>query len=192
VRARLRPALLAEAVWKVDLQALWARGIRGIILDLDNTIAHWRGDEAVPEARVWIEAAQGRGFRLCLVSNASSARRLRRVAEDLEIGQVGIAAKPFPAAFRRAMAVMGTTPAATCAIGDQVFTDMLGANWLGLTTILVEPISPRESPHTRLVRLLERPLRRRWCSWMARESRPEGPPRRMESAAGDPQKTPRA
>jgi len=63
---------------------------------------------------------------------------------------------------------MGTDPASTCAIGDQVFTDMLGANLLGIKTILVTPLSPHESPHTRLIRLIERPLRRRWA-----QSRPQ-------------------
>ena len=167
---RLRPTLLADAVWKVDLEGLWERGIRGIILDLDNTIAPWRRDEVFPEARAWIEAARSRGFRLCLVSNASSGRRVARVAEALGVAEVGIATKPFPGAFRRAMAAMGTTPESTCAIGDQVFTDMLGANWLGITTILVPPASPRESPHTRLVRLIEAPLRRRWSQLVATAS----------------------
>lgn len=184
MRARLRPTLLADAVWKVDLEDLWDRGIRGIILDLDNTIAPWRRDDVVPEARVWIEAAQRRGFKLCLVSNASSRRRVARVAGELGIAQAGIAAKPFPGAFRRAMAAMGTTPAATCAIGDQVLTDMLGANWLGITTVLVDPVSPREPPHTRLVRLLERPLRRRWGRQAGHEA--------VQGARGDRRRIPRA
>lgn len=182
--ARLRPTLLAEAVWQVDLEALWQRGIRGIILDLDNTLAPWRRDEVVPEARAWIAAAQGRGFRLCLVSNASSRRRLRRVAGALGILQAGIGSKPFPAAFRRAMAAMGTDPGSTCAIGDQVLTDVLGANWLGLTTVLVSPVSPREPPHTRFIRLLERPLRRRWRSQAAQEG--------THNAPADTSRAPRA
>ena len=64
---------------------------------------------------------------------------------------------------RALVQAMDTKPDSTCAIGDQVFTDMLGANRLGLTTILVTPLSRRESPHTRLIRLLEAPLRRRWA-----------------------------
>jgi HAD superfamily phosphatase (TIGR01668 family) len=92
------------------------------------------------------------------------------MARELGLLVVKLAGKPFPMAFRRAMAAMGTDPASTCAIGDQVFTDMLGANWLGIRTVLVDPLCDRESPHTRLIRLIERPLRRRWAR-LERESR---------------------
>jgi HAD superfamily phosphatase (TIGR01668 family) len=100
---------------------------------------------------------------LCLVSNAVRGRRVMQVAHEMGLSAVKLAGKPFPMAFRRAMAVMGTDADSTCAVGDQVFTDMLGANWLGIKTVLVAPLSARESPHTRLIRLVERPLRRRWA-----------------------------
>ncbi len=113
--------------------------------------------------RRWLEAARRKGMRLAMASNAIRGRRVVDLAKDLEVPVVKQAGKPFPVAFRRAMAAMGTDPSTTCAVGDQVFTDMLGANWLGLTTVLVKPLSKHESPHTRLIRLVERPLRRRWA-----------------------------
>jgi len=159
----LRPTLLAQAIWRINLDGLWDRGIRGVILDLDNTIAYWRDHEVVPEAQAWIAAARRRGLNLCLASNAVGTRRVKQVAEELGVAAVVRAGKPLPKAFHRAMAVMGTGPENTCVVGDQVFTDIAGANWLGLTTILVEPLSAREPPHTWLIRLIERPLRRRWA-----------------------------
>ncbi len=154
---------MARAIWEVDLDDLASRGIRGIVLDLDNTIVYWRKGEVLPKARVWIEAARQRGMKVCLASNASRASRVARVAESLAVDHVGRAAKPFAATYRRAMEVMGTSPSTTCGIGDQVLTDIVGANRAGLTSILVEPLSSRESPHTWLLRLLERPMRRRWA-----------------------------
>ncbi len=159
----LEPTLLAKAVWEIDLDDLRSRGVKGIILDLDNTIAYWNEREVLPQAREWIARARERGLALYLVSNAFRGSRVRAVAGELGIGCVRRAGKPFGAGYRRAMKEMKISPAETCVIGDQVFTDILGGNRLGLTTILVEPLAARESPHTRLIRLIERPLRRRWA-----------------------------
>ena len=158
----LRPTILAEAIWCVDLASLRRSGIRGIILDLDNTIVNWNDTRVHCKARAWIEEARRLGMRICLASNAVRAGRVSQVARSLDVPALTRAGKPFPRAFRRAMIQLGTEPHSTCAVGDQIFTDILGANWAGLTTVLVSPLSPRESPHTRLIRLIERPLRRRW------------------------------
>jgi HAD superfamily phosphatase (TIGR01668 family) len=158
----LRPTVLAERIWEVDLEGLWERGVRGLILDLDNTLVDWNAEELRPPVRTWVEEARRRGLRLCLVSNAFFGRRVKRVAQELGIASVVRAGKPFPGAFRKGMALLGTTAASTCAIGDQVFTDLLGANRLGLVTALLSPLSSRESLHTRVIRRVERPLRRRW------------------------------
>ena len=163
MRALLRPTLLAPAVWSIDIEDLWRRGIRGVVLDLDNTISRWNEFQVLPPAREWIAQAQRRGMRLCIASNALRGGRVASVAEELGIACVPQAGKPLPRAYRRAMSVMNTDPASTCVVGDQVFTDIVGANWLGIATVLVEPVSSRESPHTRLIRLIERPLRRFWA-----------------------------
>ncbi len=158
----LRPTRLADAVWSIDLDWLASRRIRGLILDLDNTLVDWNDSRVRPEVRAWLQQARARGFALCIASNAVRAGRVGRLAKELGLKAVTHAGKPLPAAFRHAMAALGTSVNTTCAIGDQLFTDMLGANWLGMTTVLVDPLSPRESPHTRLIRLIERPIRRRW------------------------------
>jgi hypothetical protein len=162
MRGLLRPTVMVEQIWEVDLEALWERGVRGLLLDLDNTLVDWNAEELRPPVRAWVDSAKQRGLRLCLVSNALYGRRVKRVAKELGIECVVRAGKPLPRAFRRGMALLDTDATCTCAIGDQVFTDLVGANWLGLVTVLLSPLSPEESPHTRLIRLVERPLRRRW------------------------------
>ncbi len=163
------PSQLVGAVWEINLEKLWSEGIRGLILDLDNTLTDWNESYLRPEVRAWIASAQSFGFKLCLVSNAFRGTRVKKVAEELGLQVVIWACKPFPVAFRRAMRAMGTEVKTTCAIGDQVFTDMLGANWLGLRTILVTPLNLRESPHTQLIRKLEKPLRTRWKRLQAKK-----------------------
>jgi hypothetical protein len=157
------PTFLAESLWSVDLDTLLEMGIKGVILDLDNTLVDWNESWLRPQVLQWIAAAKERGIRLCLVSNALRGERVKQVAGNLGIGAVLRAGKPLPGAFRKGMEALGTDPRSTCVIGDQVFTDIVGANRLGLVTVLVPPLSPREASHTRLIRLIERPLRGKWA-----------------------------
>ncbi len=155
----LRPASQVDSIYAVDPGALGARGIRGVILDLDNTIVPWGHWHAAPELPVWIAAARDAGLRLCIVSN-NAGPRVRHLAGVLGLPVVAGALKPRRAALRRALRLLGTTPLTTALIGDQLFTDILGGNRLGLHTILVRPQSGRDFPLTRLVRLAERLLLR--------------------------------
>ncbi len=150
----LRPRAEVETVYDIDLRALAARGIRGLILDLDNTIVPWGTWQAAPELFSWIAAVKIAGLALCIVSNNAGAR-VRHLASALGVPAVTTAFKPSPGAFVRALGLMGTTRATTALVGDQVLTDILGGNMLGLHTILVRPQSHREFPLTRLVRLAE-------------------------------------
>jgi HAD superfamily phosphatase (TIGR01668 family) len=136
---------------------LHARGIRGVILDLDNTIVPWGTHDLNPLVPAWIAAAQHAGLRLCIVSNNVGAR-VTSIAQRLGLPLVAGALKPRRTALRRALALMGTTPDVTALVGDQVFTDILGGNRLGLFTILVCPQSRKEFVLTKAVRLIERLL----------------------------------
>jgi len=154
----LVPGRVVPSLTALDPADLVRRGIRGIILDLDNTIVAW--GEAAPAAgvREWVARARAAGLRGCIVSNNWRAG-VRRAGEVLGLPVVGWALKPIPFGFRRAMAIMGTHPAATALVGDQLLTDVLGGNLLGVHTILVDPLSEREFPTTRLVRRVERLIR---------------------------------
>jgi HAD superfamily phosphatase (TIGR01668 family) len=151
----LRPDLEAESLYAIDPAALRARGIAGVILDLDNTIVPWGAWEAPAAFGPWIAAARAADLRLCIVSN-NSGPRVAHLAAVLDLPAVTSAWKPRRRALRRALGLMGTPAAATALIGDQRFTDVLGGNRLGLHTILVPPQTRREFPLTYLTRLLER------------------------------------
>ncbi|MBX6377146.1 MAG: YqeG family HAD IIIA-type phosphatase [Clostridia bacterium] len=148
-----------RSVFDLDLGALRARGIRGLIFDLDNTLVRWSlgADPAGPaQERLaeWFAGLRAAGFRACIVSNNRSAR-VEAVARALSVPAVGRAGKPRRGALRRALAVMGTEIAETALVGDQVLTDVCGARRLGLYAILVEPLSRREFLGTRLLRVVE-------------------------------------
>ncbi len=154
---RLRPHRIARHILDIDSHALRQQGIRGVILDLDNTLTAWRSPTVTPEVTAWVRQVQALGMRPCIVSNAFSAHRVRVVAEQLGIPWITRAAKPLSRGFIRGMALIGATPDTTVMIGDQLFTDIWGGNRLGLYTVLVEPISLREAWTTKL---LQRPLER--------------------------------
>lgn len=153
----LRPHRIALQVTDLDCLELHTCGIRGVILDLDNTLTRWRSLEVSPEVVTWIRNLHKLDIRACLLSNAVSIRRVEPVAELLGLPWITRAAKPFAHGFRRAMRILQTTPDTTAIIGDQLFTDILGGNRLGLYTVLVEPTDPREAWTTSL---LQRPLER--------------------------------
>ncbi|MGD0153624.1 MAG: YqeG family HAD IIIA-type phosphatase [Thermacetogeniaceae bacterium] len=150
----LRPAYAYGSLLEVPLPELSGLGIRGIIIDIDNTLTEWRSPLLSDVAAIWLAQAAQEGIRVCLVSN-NSPRRAREVADKAGIPFVARAQKPRRHSFRRAMEIMETTAGQTAVIGDQLFTDILGGNRMGLLTILVTPISSREFFGTRLMRLVE-------------------------------------
>lgn len=160
---RYRPDVIVPRLEFLDQNDLWARGVRGVILDLDNTICYWHGSEPGPQRRDWIAQARQR-FSLCILSNTIKGRRLRAIGEDLGLPTVARWAygrKPMAEGFRAAMRYTGTAPAATAMVGDQLLTDIAGANRLGMTSVWVLPLSRREFVTTKLARAMERGIVRR-------------------------------
>lgn len=143
-----------RSIFDVDLGALADRGITGVLLDLDNTLVEWQSREFDPALKEWIQRARDRGLALCVLSNSLSGR-VMSLAEELGVPAVSGAVKPLNRAFMRGMERLGTSPEETAVIGDQLFTDVLGGNRLGLYTILVEPMARREFITTRFFRILE-------------------------------------
>ena len=157
---RFRADHHAEALSAVSLDLLAETGVRGIVVDLDNTVCAYRRPELAPGVAEWVAAARDRGFALVLVSN-NFTERVASVGAQLGIPVVPNALKPLPFAFLRALKLLGTPRSATIVIGDQLFTDVLGAKLVGLRTILTKPLVERDFPLTRVLRFLERTIARR-------------------------------
>ncbi|NLP18600.1 MAG: YqeG family HAD IIIA-type phosphatase [Firmicutes bacterium] len=150
------PRLYVESIFAIPLDDIWRRGIRGLIFDVDNTLTGWRGKELDAETLQWFGNLAERGFQICLVSNSGQQERVMAFGRLLNVCAIPRAYKPMGRAFREALKKLKTGPASTAVIGDQIFTDVLGGNRLGLYTILVVPLSKREFIGTKCVRLLER------------------------------------
>ena len=156
-RAVFRPEGYAVRLSHVSLDDLAARGFLGIIVDLDNTLVGYGQDHLAPEDAAWIAAARARDVRICLGSNNFNARVLR-VGAQLGVPAIASALKPLPRGFAAALRVLGTAKRHTIVVGDQLFTDVLGAKLSGLHSILTEPLVATDWLGTRILRLLERAL----------------------------------
>ena len=151
----LLPKKTYNTIFDIPLVQLYTDGIRAIIFDLDNTLTEWNSPELSKETISWLENAKKIGFKMCFVSNNSDLR-VKEIADLVDIPFVAWAKKPRRRSFRKAMDLMDTKPEHTAVVGDQIFTDILGGNRLGLFTVLVSPISKKEFVGTRLVRLIEK------------------------------------
>lgn len=148
------PDIFVESIQEISLEQLNKRKIKGLILDLDNTITLWNSNKISIEVGEWFKVISAAGFKACILSN-NGEKRIQRVARQLDIPYIHRAAKPNPRSFLRAVQLMGIKTEETAVIGDQIFTDVLGGNRAGLYTILVEPLDDREFIGTRISRMLE-------------------------------------
>jgi HAD superfamily phosphatase (TIGR01668 family) len=150
----LVPDGLAASVVSIDPDTLLDRGVRGVILDLDNTLVAWNRCEVGEPLREWLGRLRAAGVNACIVSN-NTRSRVETFCAQVGLPAVARAKKPRRRGFRLAMELLGTRPHETAVVGDQVWTDVLGGKRLGLHTILVRPVARREFVGTRAMRLLE-------------------------------------
>lgn len=146
----LYPKLYVPSLFHIDLNKLEKMGIRGMLFDLDNTIVPRDCHQFSPAVSRWLKELQRRGFKLCIVSNNGSTR-VNALAGQLGVPTVVRAVKPRKRPFLRALEILGISPHETAVVGDQVFTDILGGNRLGLYTILVMPLPGKEFWATELI-----------------------------------------
>jgi len=152
----LKPKVYVDSIRNIDLKKLKkVKNIKGIIVDLDNTLVAWGEKEVSQKIIDWVNEAKKLGLKICIVSNTNS----KRVAEFAKIFDVPYHSKyfkPFSVAFNNGLKILDTKKSETVVIGDQIFTDIWGGNRLKLLTILVAPIVKKDSMGTFLHRNLEK------------------------------------
>jgi HAD superfamily phosphatase (TIGR01668 family) len=127
-------------VTDISAEYLSARGIKLLLLDMDNTLAPYGVDVLPQEIIRWARGLQGAGITLAIVSNSHNAFRVASFAETLGVSYVNRAAKPLSGAVKRVIAGSNLAPRETALVGDQVYTDVLAASGAGAFSLLVQPI----------------------------------------------------
>ncbi len=159
---KLNPCQVVESLKELEPETLKKQGIEAIITDLDNTLVPWRHYEIMPGVIEWLAKLEVAGIKICIASNTIHTERLKQLAETMNIPFVDRVRKPQTGGFVRAMKAMGSNAGNTAVFGDQIFTDVLAGNRLGLHTILLRPpLSREEFISTQLVRYVENGVIRR-------------------------------
>lgn len=151
---RFYPNEYLESAYVIDFESFYNRGYRGVIFDVDNTLVP-HGAPADEKAIALFERLHGLGYQTELLSN-NKEPRVKKFAEPVKSSYMYNAGKPGVKNYRKAMELMHTDQATTLFVGDQLFTDVWGANKAGIYTILVKPIHPKEEIQIVLKRYLEK------------------------------------
>ena len=149
------PQHYINSVLDINPSTLKRMGIDTLLLDLDNTLLPRDEDDVPDNLHAWASTMHEEGFKICLLSN-NWHERVERVASELGFELVSKAVKPLPFAYLTALKRVGSKARTTAMIGDQYFTDVLGGTFMGMTTIMVLPLSSHDLPHTLFLRHIEK------------------------------------
>lgn len=145
VRELLIPKAMYDSVLDIPFDTYYSDGYRYMLFDVDNTLLSRDSKLLSLEYQSWIEKIKDYGFSVFLISNNSSYKRIKRVADQLRVKGLYFTFKPFTYSTRDLMKEHYIDPAKAIVIGDQLLTDVLLGNWLNIHTILVDPIDKKLS-----------------------------------------------
>ncbi len=148
------PGEYLDSTYVIEFEKLAKEGYKAVIFDVDNTLVP-HGEPADERAKALFASLKALGFHTMLLSN-NKEPRVKSFAEEVGSRYIYKANKPSPKNYRKAMELMGTTAENTLFVGDQIFTDVMGANLAGIRTILVKPIHPKEEIQIVLKRIPEK------------------------------------
>lgn len=151
----ISPDRYCQSVLEIDARELADSRVRGVLLDLDNTLLPRGAASVSPEVRRWVESLRECGIKVAIISNTDN-ERCARVADDLGVVLERNAFKPFVRGYLNVCAKLGLACSDCIMVGDQSYTDILGAHRAGMRAILVAPLNDADPVHTRLLRYIDR------------------------------------
>ena len=124
-------------------------------MDVDNTLSTHHGHILTDGLPEWLQLMKDNGIKLIILSNSKDAR-VKPFAEKINLPYISLGLKPLPTGYLKALKALGTKRRETAIVGDQIFTDVLGGNAVGIKTILLDPIKLETSKSFKFKRKLER------------------------------------
>lgn len=149
------PDIYQKSIYTIDYAKLLNRGIKCLLFDLDNTIAPYKENKPTKKANDLFIRLKQKGFVVIIFSN-SSKERVKPFKEELQVDCCHRAWKPSIKKFYKIMNDYNFTESEIALIGDQMLTDVLGGNKVGITTILVNPVSKKDFILTKFNRIREK------------------------------------
>ena len=156
-----KPSFMLNSVVDISASFLKENGINALLLDVDNTIITYKGNEIIEGFFEWKQKLQNEGIKILILSNGKS-ERLKQTAYKAGLEFIPMACKPLPFKYLTALKQLGETRKTTAIVGDQVFTDILGGNLVGMKSVLLKPIKLETQRSFRIRRYLENKLFKIW------------------------------
>ncbi len=156
----LMPTVALHSVTEITVEHLKNMGIDSILLDVDNTLAPPSSHVPYDGVQQWIDHIRAEGFHIVICSN-NYKKRVKPFSDSLGLDCVAMSLKPFPFGFNRAKRKFKDKPQSVLVVGDQVYTDILGANLAGMQSVLLEPRSEEHGWSIALRRKMETGIRKK-------------------------------
>ena len=155
-------------VSEISLEYLKENNIKGLILDVDNTLIDYYRNMS-EETINWANNLKENGIKMCILSNSEKQEKVKAVAEKLGLEYSYFGMKPLKKGFKKAQKMLGLECKEIAAVGDQIFTDVIGSNRMKMFSILVEPIKEKDIWITRLKRPIENYIKKEYLKTKDKE-----------------------
>ena len=152
------PYEYVESVFSIDYQKLYDKGYKGVIFDIDNTLVH-HGENSTREVDKLFKVIQNIGLKTLVLSNNNEAR-VMKFLENIESPYICDAEKPDISNYLKSLEMLDIKKEEAVVIGDQIFTDILGANRSGIPNILVKYMHKKNETKIGKKRYLEKVILR--------------------------------
>ena len=154
-RKLMMPCKRVNKITDIPIDFFKNNNFKYIIIDVDNTLIDLKG-KPVDGIKEWTNEVKENGIKMCIASNSTKIKRVKKIAKYLEIPYVYGSMKPFLKGLKKAMKILNAKPSETVEIGDQVFTDVIGANRLNLYSILTTPFELEKNIFEKIKRKIEK------------------------------------
>ena len=150
----LYPNEYLNSVKDINLDLLKKNNIKGLILDVDNTLINL--DKKMPAGvSDWTKKLKNNGIKICILSNSNKIEKVEAVAKILDVPYIFFGKKPLKSGFLRAKEILKLDNKNIAVVGDQIFTDIIGANRCNMFSILVKPIEEKDYLIVKIKRPIE-------------------------------------
>lgn len=150
----LRPAFVIHTVTEITLDWLNNQNVRGLLVDIDNTLTPYHSEDMSDEIIAWLDMLVAEKIPFIPYSNARSYR-IENFCKRYNIKNPGMAVKPLNLQLRKILELINIPKENLLLLGDQVFTDGLAGKFGGIRVALVDPVSTAEYPATKVMRKIE-------------------------------------
>ncbi len=154
----LKPTYKCKNIHDIKVDILNKMSVKVVLLDVDNTITSYISKTPLDGSVMWAKNLEDKGFKVYIVSN-NFEERVSKIAKKFDLPYISFAMKPFPKGFRKARKALGVKAQQCVVVGDQIFTDILGANLGRMKSILVEPVEIETGFTFKIRRALEKRVR---------------------------------